>query len=196
LDVDIVPISYDGNDDWDGYLYSSISQKWVLTNIDKHLDFISKRKRKNERHFIQMVRLLKYWVAQRKKEDENFRFKSFLIELILSNLADNHKIPMDNYVEALAGFYNYVVTSGLKEPIIFDDYYKKGSALQDASPVQIYDPVNCENNASSGYNEGDREKIVAIAGEAADAVDGALYAITKSETLRYWRKVFGDSFGS
>ena len=31
--------------------------------------------------------------------------------------------------------------------------------------------------------------------DAADAVDSALYAPTKGEAIRYWRKIFGTSFG-
>ena len=84
LDVDIVPISYDGNSDWNGYLYSTArhGHVWVLTNIDKHLEFIGERKKAAPPHFIQVVRLLKYWVSRLKKEDDNFKFKSMLVELI------------------------------------------------------------------------------------------------------------------
>ena len=195
LDVDIVPISYDGNEEWDGYLYSSRTGKWILTNISKHLKFIGKRKDRNPQHFAQVVRLLKYWVKEIKKKDANFRFKSFLLELILVHLSDTGKIALDNYVDALADFYNFIVRDGLDDMIVFGDYYLPSQASDDGRPVRVFDPVNPENNAAKNYSLIDKSGILSAAGDAADAVDSAIYAPTKQETIRYWQKIFGASFG-
>ena len=195
LDVDIVPISYDGNQEWDGYLYPIDTGEWLMTNIPKHLEFIRKRKNEHQQHFAQAVRLLKYWVKEVKKRDENFRFKSFLVELVLAHLTDSNKIKLDDYVEAMADYFNFIVTGGLNDIIVFDDYYPMNKAKDDGQPVRIFDPVNCENNASKTYTSENKETIINTASDAADAVDAALYATTKGETVRYWQKVFGPSFG-
>ncbi len=195
LDVDIVPISYDGNQEWDGYLYSIDTGEWLMTNISKHLEFIRKRKSEHPQHFAQVVRLLKYWVKEVKKRDGNFKFKSFLVELVLAHLADSNKIKLDDYVEAMAEYFNFIVTGGLNNMIVFDDYYPRNKAKDDGHPVRIFDPVNCENNASKTYTLENKKIIVNAASDAGDAVDAALYATTKGETVRYWQKVFGPSFG-
>ena len=195
LDVDIVPISYDGNEEWDGYLYSSRTGKWIFTNISKHLAFIRKRKEHNPQHFAQVVRLLKYWVKEIKKKDANFRFKSFLLELILAHLADTHAIKLDNYMDALADFYNFIVRNGLDDMIVFADYYSPSQVSDDGKPMRVFDPVNSENNAAKNYNQSDKDGILRVAGDAADAVDSAIYAPTKQETILYWQKIFGASFG-
>ena len=38
------------------------------------------------------------------------------------------------------------------------------------------------------------DSIVEAALEAGDAIDSALLAPTKQETVRYWQKIFGPSF--
>lgn len=195
LDVDIVPIAYDGNPEWDGYLYPIGADEWLMTNIPKHLEFIRRRKRGHPQHFAQVVRLLKYWVKEIQKRNEGFRFKSFLVELICTHLADNNKIKMEDYVEALADYFNFIAGGGLGGIIVFEDYYKEDEVRDDGKPLRVFDPVNPANNVAKTYTKGDKIAIEGAASEAADAVDAALYAITKGETVRYWQKVFGPSFG-
>ena len=60
--------------------------------------------------------------------------------------------------------------------------------------MQIIDPVNAENNVSKLYTRGQADAIVDAALDAGDAIDAALRAPTKQETVRYWQKVFGSSF--
>ncbi len=195
LDVDIVPISYNGNLQWDGYLYSANSNDWLMTNIPKHLKFIQTRKKQHPIHFRQIARLLKFWVKEIKKRDDSFRFKSFLIELILAHLTDAGRIKLDDYVEALADYFNFIVAGGLDKIILFDDYYRRDQVADDSKPIRIFDPVNPKNNAAKDYTYAHKAALVKAAGEAADAVDAALYATTKGETVRYWQKIFGSSFG-
>jgi hypothetical protein len=56
--------------------------------------------------------------------------------------------------------------------------------------------VNCENNVAGLYTVPHKDKIVQAALDAGDAVDSALHAISKSETVRYWQKIFGSSFSA
>lgn len=195
LDVDIVPISYDGNPKWDGYLYSTTTGKWLMTNIVKHLEFIRKRKSEGPDHYAQVIRLLKYWVKEIKKGDDDFKFKSFLVELIMAHLADKNAIQLGNYVEALADFFNFIVRGGLNNVIVFQDYYSSGRVSDGADAIRVFDPVNPKNNVAQGYTRNDKQRMVDAASEAADAVDSALYATTKGETVRHWQKIFGSSFG-
>ncbi len=88
LDVDVVPILYDGDPNWYGNLVSQDDGSFLKTNIPLHLEFIRKRKRAQADHFAQIVRLIKYWAARMKSANEEFRFKSFMIELILARLCD------------------------------------------------------------------------------------------------------------
>ena len=193
LDVDIVPIIYDGNKQWDGHLINQRDGSFLMTNIPKHLEFIRKRKSENKRHFSQIVRLAKFWAKRLKKEQEGFRFKSFMIELIFAKLADGG-MDVSNYVEALQGFYTYIAQSDVRELIAFTDYYDASALMSYPEPVKIIDPVNAENNASKLYTNAQADAIVEAALDAGDAIAAAEYAITKEKTVYYWQKVFGNSF--
>ena len=193
LDVDVVPILYDGDPNWFGNLISQDDGTLLLTNIPYHLEFIRKRKDAQKTHFAQVVRLVKFWAKQVKQANDKFRFKSFMIELILAHLADTG-LPFLDYPDALQHFFTYVAKSDLRERISFGDYYDKDKVPALKDRVQVIDPVNAKNNTSRLYTDAQASAIVDAALDAGDAIDAALAAPTKQETVRYWQKVFGPSF--
>lgn len=193
LDVDVVPILYDGDLEWYGDLVSQEDGSFLKTCIPRHLEFIRKRKADKQTHFAQIVRLVKYWKNYMKQENENFKFKSFMIELILVKLADDG-VDFSDYPEALQQFFTYIAKSNMRERIIFTDYYPLSQVESFTEPVQIIDPVNPKNNASRLYTNVQADAIVDAAIDAGDAIDAALAAPTKEKTIYYWQKVFGPSF--
>lgn len=193
LDVDVVPILYDNNPNWFGNLVSQDDGSLLLTNVPYHLQFIRKRKVVQKVHFAQVVRLIKFWVSGIKQEHEDFRFKSFMIELILAHLADQG-LDFSDYPEAMQHFFTYIARSGLKNRVVFSDYYQPGDVPGFSDPVQIIDPVNAKNNVSRQYTKAQAEQIVDVALAAGDAIDAAWAAPTKQLTVKYWQKVFGPSF--
>ena len=193
LKVDVVPIFYSGDPDWRGYMVSKTDGARILTSIPLHKQFITARKKANKTHYRQIVRLLKYWVKQRKVENENFRFKSFMIELYVAHLADNG-LPLGDYPEALAQIFAHIAKDGFKTPVAFSDYYDPALCKLGTGPMHIWDPVNHQNNVASRYDDARRDAIVDAALDAGDAIDSALHTHSKGEALRYWRKVFGPAF--
>lgn len=193
LDVDVVPILYSGDPDWYGDLVSQDDGSFLKTCIPRHLDFIRKRKNAHETDFAQLARLIKYWARRMKAEREGFRFKSFMIELILAHLADQG-LDFSDYPEALQHFFTFVVKSRMRQRIVFSDYYDPAVVAASTQPVQIIDPVNAKNNVSALYTAEQADAIVDAAMDAGDAIDAALAAPTKQETVAYWQKVFGTSF--
>lgn len=193
LDVDVVPILYSGDPDWFGNLVSQEDGSFLTTNIPFHLEFTRKRKAAQETDFAQVVRLIKFWIRNVKREREDFRFKSFMVELILSHLCDEG-LDFSDYPEALQHFFTYVARSNMRERIVFGDYYKPAAVGSFSQPVQIIDPVNAKNNVSRLYTDAQANAIVDVALDAGDAVDAALAAPTKQETVYYWQKVFGSAF--
>jgi len=193
LDVDVVPILYDGDSSWYGNLVSQDDGSFLKTNIPLHIEFIQKRKRLNETHFAQVVRLVKFWARYMKLERDGFRFKSFMIELILAKLADEG-VDFSDYPEALQSFFTYVAKSNIREKIVFSDNYPLSKVGTFYEPMQIIDPINEKNNASRLYTNSNADAIVEAALDAGDAIDAALAATTKEKTVYYWQKVFGSSF--
>ncbi len=193
LDVDVVPILYRGDPDWYGDLVSQDDGSFLRTCIPRHIEFIRKRKAVHQTHFAQVVRLAKFWAAQMKRERDGFRFKSFMIELLLAKLADQG-LDFSDYPEALQHLFTYIANTDLQERIVFTDYYDLAAVGMFSDPVQIIDPVNEENNAARLYTVNNAGMIADAAMDAGDAIDAALLAPTKQETVRYWQKVFGPSF--
>ncbi|MHB8392357.1 MAG: CBASS oligonucleotide cyclase, partial [Acidobacteriaceae bacterium] len=193
LDVDVVPILYDNDPQWRGNLVSQDDGSFLETSIPLHLEFARKRKQAQETHFAQVVRLAKFWIRNTKREHEGFRFKSFMVELILAYLCDQG-FDFADYPEALQHFFTYIGRTGLRERIVFDDYYKAATIGSFSDRVQIIDPVNAQNNVSRLYTDAQADAIVEAALDAGEAIDAALAAPTKQETIHYWRKVFGPSF--
>lgn len=193
LNVDVVPVLYAGLPDWRGNLISQDDGSFLETSIPLHLEFARKRKQAQPTHFAQVVRLIKYWARRMKQEHDGFRFKSFMIEMILAELTDNGT-DLSDYPEALQSFFTYVAESNLSERIVFEDYYQASTVAPSADRVQIIDPINASNNVARLYTAQNAVAIVDAALDAGDAIDAALKAPTKELTVHYWQKVFGSSF--
>lgn len=193
LDVDVVPVLYAGLADWRGDLISQEDGSFLETSIPLHLEFARKRKKAQPNHYAQVVRLVKFWARLMKKEREDFRFKSFMIEMILAKLCDDG-VDFSDYPEALQAFFTYLANTGMRERIVFSDYYPASDVPKFSDPVQIIDPINPTNNVARLYTAQNADDIADAALDAGDAIDAALKAPTKELTLRYWQKVFGSTF--
>lgn len=193
LDVDVVPILYDGDPQWYGNLVSQEDGSFLKTSIPLHIEFARARKRVQAKHFAQVVRLAKFWSRNMKRERDGFRFKSFMVEMVIAHLCDQG-VDLSDYPEALQAFFTYIARSNMREKIVFTDCYPASTVGTFTDPVQIIDPVNAENNVSRLYTDAEADAIVDAALDAGDAIDAALHAPTKQETVYYWQKVFGPSF--
>jgi len=192
--VDVVPILYEGDRDDRGYLVAKDSGERLLTSVPLHLEFIRARKKRHPEHFAQLVRYVKWWIRERKNADPAFKFKSFMAELIVAYLVDSGLDPRD-HVAALADVFDYIAGSGLAERIAFSDYYGAGDlppSTNDA--IEIFDPVNPENNIAFRYTESDRARIFEAADEALAAITEAGYSTTRGQAVACWQVVLGTRF--
>lgn len=194
VDVDVVPVLYEGEADNVGYLIEKDTGRRVRTSVSRHLEFIRKRKGPSPSTFAQVARLLKWWAGHQKARDPELRFKSFMIELICAHLSDGGHDFLD-YPLAIETFFAYIVRSELRERISFTDYYRAGELpAPTGAEIEIFDPVNPENNIAASYTRQDRERIIAVATDALEALTDAAYATTKARAVEDWRLVLGTSF--
>jgi hypothetical protein len=194
LDVDVAPVIYEGATNDCGYLVRKNSGERVMTSVPLHLRFLRDRKNKYGDDFKQVIRLVKWWKKIQLRDDPDFRFKSFMIELIWAHLADTGA-PLADYPEAITGFFTYVVKSELRERIVFTDNYAASAVpTMTGAAVEIFDPVNAENNVAKNYADSDRKKIVEAAHRALDALGEAAFATTRGEAIDCWQDILGPSF--
>jgi tRNA nucleotidyltransferase (CCA-adding enzyme) len=194
LDVDLVPIKYDGDENWRGDLVSNIDGSILETSIPLHLEFIRNRKESDNRNLAQVAQFLKYWSVGQKRENPNFRCKSFMLELLLIKLIDEKRIDIGNYPVALMQFFDAIVCGLLDDPIYFNDYYCEKELPDCDDPIRIFDPVNPNNNVASAYSQVNLDCFYDSALAAGDAIATAHRANTKSKSIAAWRQVFGDGF--
>ena len=194
LNVDAVPVIYEGEADDVGYLITKDTGARVKTSVSQHLTFIRTRKNRQPNDFAQLVRFSKWWVRQLKRKDPDFRFKSFMVELIWAHLADTGT-PLDDYPAALEHFFGYIVKTRLGERISFTDFYSASELPASTSdPIEIFDPVNAENNVAASYTAQHRDRIVEAAQEAFDAVSEAQYLEKKGLAVDLWQVLLGPKF--
>ena len=191
LDVDVVPVIYEGEDDDIGYLITHGGAR-VRTSVTQHLKFVKTRKDEQPVDFAQTVRFLKWWVKDiKRREGDSFRFKSFMVELLCAHVADQGQ-SFANYVDAIESVLVYIVRSGLTEPITFADFDQPTTTPQ--APIVMIDPVNPDNNVAATYTYSHRETIVKAAHDALDAIHEAQYATTKGRAYECWQTVLGPTF--
>lgn len=194
LDVDVVTVLYEGAANDCGWLVRKNNGQRVMTSIPLHLEFIRTRKKRYGDDFKQLIRLVKWWKNVEARSDADFRFKSFMIELLWAHLADSG-IPLGDYPEALERFFSYIVKTEFGERVSFTDHYSASKLPgPTGNAIEVFDPVNPENNVAINYTTEGRARIVSAAGRALDALGEARYATTKGDAVDCWRDVLGPSF--
>ncbi|HEY5442234.1 MAG TPA: CBASS oligonucleotide cyclase [Candidatus Saccharimonadales bacterium] len=190
--VDVVPVLYEGKPNWVGDLIRKRSGRRVMTSIPMHLQFIARREAQYP-GYAQLVRIVKRWISLQKELDNDFRFKSFMVELICAHLCDRGMEPAE-ITPALQRVFGYIVSSRLDGTVIFEDYYKAAAVKVGAEPIRIYDPVNPENNITEKYTAQDRSKILQAAQKAYDAIALVPFTPTKQEAVAAWQEILGPTF--
>ncbi|MFF4729845.1 CBASS oligonucleotide cyclase [Streptomyces mirabilis] len=199
LKIDVAPVLYTGEPDDKGHLITRQGER-VLTSVTLHLRFIEKRKHPDAAGpgYTELIRLLKAWIREGKRNDPDLRCKSFLLELLVAHLWEHgwngEPLQVNDYPRAIEQVLSYIAVTGLKIPIVFTDYYEADAVASSSDPIQVWDPVNPENNVASSYTEYHRQRLVDHANTALEAVAWAAGAPTKGEANDAWRELFGPSF--
>lgn len=194
LNVDVVPVLYEGAEDDIGYLVNKRTGDRVLTSVPLHLKFIRDRKKRYGSSFAELIRLTKWWKRSVVKRDADFKFKSFIIELIWAHLADRGT-SLGDYPAALEDFFRFIVMSEFDEVIAFTDFCKPSEVpKRGAGAIEIIDPVNVNNNVAVRYFDSHKQKIIAAAQDAFDALSEARFATTKGRAVDCWQVILGPTF--
>ena len=77
---------------------------------------------------------------------------------------------------------------------MFADYYTADAVPESWDSIQVWDPVNPENNVARSYNDGHRQRLVKLATSAFEDVAWATQAPTKGDANDAWRNIFGPGF--
>ena len=194
LDVDVVPVLYEGEPDDIGCLVSKDDGTKLRTSVRQHLDFIRSRKKAHPKDLAQLIRFTKWWARQQRKRDGEFKCKSFMLELLWVQLADGG-MDLSDYAVALERFFLFIASGGLDQQIAFTDFHPRSELpARGSAPIQVLDPVNFGNNVAEHYGAADRDRLVSAAQEAFDAISTACYEPASGQAVELWQDVLGTSF--
>jgi tRNA nucleotidyltransferase (CCA-adding enzyme) len=197
LKIDVAPVLYTGEPDDRGYLVTRQGDR-VLTSVTLHLRFLQSRRDAAGPEYRELIRLLKAWIREAKRVDDQLRCKSFLMELVVAHLWDGgwngEALAVGNYPRAFEQVFSYIARTELRQPIVFTDYYSASMVPESSDPIQVWDPVNPENNVARSYKEGDRQRLVKAATSTLEDVAWGAQAPTKGDANDAWRNVFGPGF--
>ena len=195
LDVDVVPVLYEGEADDIGYLVNKRTGARMRTSIPLHLRFIRDRKSKYGTAYAELIRLTKWWRRQATNQDHpDLRFKSFMIELLWAHLADSG-LDLADYPTALEGFFQFVVQTEFDDIVTFTDFSDPAELpARGASPIEVIDPVNPDNNVAARYDTAAKKLIIEACADSFDALSEARFATTKTRAVDCWQTVLGPSF--
>jgi hypothetical protein len=194
LEVDVVPVLYEGEPNDVGYLVNKHNGDRLKTSVRQHLDFIRGRKKTHPKDLAQLIRFTKWWARQQKRRDGEFKCKSFMLELLWVHLADGGLVLKD-YGQALEQFFAFIANGGLDNQIAFTDFQPaSGLPGRGSSPIQILDPVNFDNNVAEHYESHHRDRLVDAAQEAFDSISTAYYEPAKGQATELWQDVLGTGF--
>ena len=199
LKVDVAPVIYEGDLDDRGHLVTRSGER-VLTSVTLHLKFIRARKATHGANYAQLIRMVKAWVREQRRLDENFRCKSFLVELVVAHLADEGwqglRLELDDLTVALEQVFAFIAGTGMRQRISFTDYYPADDLpAPTGTPMEVFDPVNPDNNVVKDYSLAHQQTLAQAAADALDAISEAAYADTKGRAVSAWKRVFGPGFG-
>lgn len=193
LNVDVVPVLYEGAANDVGSLVNKHTGDRMLTSIPQHLSFIRTRRATYGPEILEVIRLTKWWKRQVVARLGEFKFKSFMIELIWAHLAAKD-VEMTDYPNALESFFSWIIRTELDELVHFDDFHAGATPARGDAPIEILDPVNADNNVAARYSLADRRIIVDEAQSAFDALSEARYATAKGRAVACWQDVLGPAF--
>jgi hypothetical protein len=96
-------------------------------------------------------------VREQRRIDENFRCKSFLVELIVAHLADEgwqgRRLDLEDLTVALEQVFAFIAGTGMRQRISFTDYYRADDLPAAANTaMEVFDPVNPDNNVVKDYS--------------------------------------------
>jgi hypothetical protein len=194
LDVDVVPVLYEGEANDVGCLVSKDDGTKLRTSVRQHLDFIRGRKKAHPKHLAQLIRFTKWWARQQRKRDGEFKCKSFMLELLWVHLADGG-LELSDYAIALERFFAFIANGGLDGQIAFTDFHPASELpARGSDAIQILDPVNFDNNVAEHYEAVHRDRLVSAAQDAFDAISTAYYEPASGQAVELGQDVLGTSF--
>jgi hypothetical protein len=195
--VDVAPIIKDDMLKIENAGWIPRKDKWRLTSVTAHNDFVAKRNVESKRvsgpvHFNRLVRMMKWW----NNLQDDLVQPSIFCELIAAAAFAETSVT-DEWQSSLRQVFNFLRRHQLRQSIIFNDYYDSTKVTPPRDEVIVLDSVNSSNNVTHEWTTKTREDFIDRVQEAYDAMMDARVAENAGDedsAVEHWCRVFGDAF--
>lgn len=176
--LDIVPATPISNRSGPLWIPDREAKTWVATHPKKQIEFSSDRNKDTEGYYIHLIKIIKFW--RDRLSDENSKPNSYIIESLLSQCIlskpDSYGVAVKDIFYCIHSNYKSYLSSGIV-PIISDPGYP---TVNVAKRWSFYEFSNFMTEIKDSLN---------IATEALESQD-------ESESIKLWKKLFGNKFVS
>jgi hypothetical protein len=195
--VDVAPIIKDDMLKIENAGWIPRKDKWRLTSVTAHNDFVSKRNIQSKGvsgpvHFNRLVRMMKWW----NNLQGDLVQPSIFCELITA-VAFAETGVTNEWQSSLRQIFNFLRQHELLKPIVFGDYYNPHTVKLPTDVVIVLDSVNASNNVTRDWTAVKREQFLDRVQEAYDAMNDARVAENardEDSAVDHWCRVFGEAF--
>jgi Second Messenger Oligonucleotide or Dinucleotide Synthetase domain len=195
--VDVAPIIKDNTLKIENAGWIPRKDKWRLTSVTAHNDFVSKRNVESKRvsgpvHFNRLVRMMKWW----NNLQGDLVQPSIFCELITAKAFAETGVTGE-WQSSLRQIFNFLRKHQLLEPIVFNDYYDSKRITLPDDEVIVLDSVNSSNNVTREWTAAKRGQFLDRVQDAYDAMMDARVAENAGDedsAVEHWCRVFGEAF--
>lgn len=176
--LDIVPATPLSNRSGPLWIPDREAKAWVSTHPKKQIKFSSERNKDTEGYYVHLIKIIKFW--RDRLISEKAKPNSYIIESLISKCIVSKQ---DSYGNAVKNIFYYI-------------YFTYKSYLNVGSVPNISDPGYGKVNVAKRWNFDEFSAFMTKVDASYNIAIEALKSDDESESIKLWRKLFGNKFSS
>jgi len=176
--LDIVPATPLSNRSGPLWIPDREAKAWVSTHPKKQIKFSSERNKDTEGYYVHLIKIIKFW--RDRLISEKAKPNSYIIESLISKCIVSKQ---DSYGNAVKNIFYYIYST-------YQNYLNVGRV------PNISDPGYGSVNVAKRWNFDEFSAFMTKVDDSYNIAIEALKSDDESESIKLWRKLFGNKFSS
>ena len=176
--LDIVPATPVSNRSGPLWIPDRVAKSWVPTHPKKQIEFSTERNKNTEGYYVHLIKIIKFW--RDRLGNENAKPNSYIIESLISQCIVSKP---DSYGSAVKNIFYYIYSS-------YQPYLNSGRV------PSISDPGYPSVNVAKRWKFDEFSAFMTEVKSSYNIAKEALESEDEDESIKLWRKLFGNKFSS
>ena len=176
--LDIVPATPLSNRSGPLWIPDREAKAWVSTHPKKQIAFSSERNKDTKGYYVHLIKIIKFW--RDRLISEKAKPNSYIIESLISKCIVSKQ---DSYGNAVKNIFYYIYSA-------YQNYLNVGSV------PNISDPGYGSVNVAKRWNFDEFSAFMTEVDASYNIAIEALKSDDENESIKLWRKLFGNKFSS